>query len=181
MRVNRAAALGLAVAVTLAIVGCGEGGPTAPPRGAPGALHDGSTLGLLPGTLGLVGGLLSCAPLPYDSVTDTIGPAGGTLQVGPHSLIVPPGALAAPTAITAILPPDSVNLVRFQPQGLVFQVPAELVMSYANCATGVSVPGHIAYVDDLLSILESLLAHRDGPAQSVTSRIEHFSGYAVAW
>ena len=78
-------------------------------------------------------GLVKCSPLPYDSVSKTIGPQGDTLQVGPHTLRVPAGALSAPVTITAVAPSDSVNRVDFQPEGLTFAQPASLVMSYANC------------------------------------------------
>ncbi len=125
--------------------------------------------------------LLSCSPLPYDSVTDTIGPAGGTMQVGPHTLAVPAGALAAATVITGVAPSDTVNLVEFQPQGLQFQIPASLTMSYANCnLLGVLLPKQIAYVNDSLQILD-LLASTDLLQGTVTARLQHFSGYAVAW
>ena len=37
-------------------------------------------------------GLLSCSPLPSDSVTQTVGPDGGTILVGSYSLAIPAGA-----------------------------------------------------------------------------------------
>jgi len=128
-------------------------------------------------------GLLSCTPLPYDSVTETIGPAGGVIQVGPHRLIVPWGALTEPVAITAVAPSDTVNRVQFQPQGLQFERSAYLTMSYANCnLLGQLVPKRIAYTtDDLLTILEYLLSFDNLWTQRVTGRLDHFSTYAVAW
>src|SRR5438128_86704 len=61
-------------------------------------------------------GLLRCSPLTYDSVTQTIGPLGGTLQVGPHTFSVPAGALDSTVSITAVVPAGTVNVVQFQPQ-----------------------------------------------------------------
>ena len=43
-------------------------------------------------------GLVSCTPLPYDSVTQVIGPAGGLIVVGPHVLWVDTMALRTRSA-----------------------------------------------------------------------------------
>src|SRR5205823_4309505 len=45
------------------------------------------------------GGLVSCSSLPYDSVTQVIGPKGGVVVVGPHFLWVDSLALQAPVTI----------------------------------------------------------------------------------
>lgn len=127
-------------------------------------------------------GLLTCSPVPYDSVTQTIGPEGGTIVVGLHSLSVPEGALDTAVTITAVAPSDTVNRVQFQPEGLVFQQPASLRMSYANCnLLGSTVPKRIAYVADALDILYYLLSVDNPLTQTVTGRLEHFSEYAIAW
>lgn len=126
-------------------------------------------------------GLLPCSPLPYDSVTLTIDSLGGTIQVGPHTLSIPPGALGAPVAISAVAPSETVNRVTFQPDGLVFQQPASLTMSYANCdvSGGEGTPVRIAQITDALEILGYLESAADPPW--VIGRLDHFSGYAVAW
>jgi hypothetical protein len=127
-------------------------------------------------------GLLQCSPLPADSVTQIIGPDGGTLQVGPHTLFIPPGALAAPVSVTAVAPSDTVNRVVFQPAGLIFSQPAALTMSYANCGPlGSLLPKRIAYTTDALEILEYLRSFDAWWAQKVVGRVEHFSTYAIAW
>lgn len=125
-------------------------------------------------------GLVPCSPLPADSVTQTVGPSGGTIGVGPHVLVIPPGALAAPVAITAVAPSDLVNHVRFGPEGLAFHRPAMLRMSYANChALQIRAPQRIAYTTDGLDII-SYLPSLDAVG-TVAGRLEHFSTYAVAW
>ena len=45
-------------------------------------------------------------PLPYAAASGLIGPEGGTLAIGPHTLTVPAGALAAPVTISADAPTD---------------------------------------------------------------------------
>ena len=137
---------------------------------------------LIGGLLGAVG-LLQCSDLPYASATQTIGSAGGTLRVGPHTLTVPTGALASPVAITgALVTGRGVNAVRFQPDGLRFQRSASLTMSYANCnLLGRLLPKRVAYVSDGLGILSYLLSLDNLLAKTVTGRVNHFSIYAVAW
>lgn len=161
---------------TLAALSCSD--PVAPTVAAsvespPAALLD----DLLRGT-----GLLSCTPLPAQSVTQVVGPGGGTIHVGPHRLIVPEGALESDVAITASIVSEPVNRVQFQPDGLQFSVPARLKMSYANCnAISWLLPKRIAHVSSVLEILEYLLTLDNPFTQTVTARLDHFSDYAVAW
>lgn len=126
--------------------------------------------------------LLSCKPLSYSTTTATIGPEGGTLRFGPHALVVPPAALAAPVTITAEVISDNVNSVRFSPEGLQFARSAALTLSYSNCSgVGILPPKQVAYTSELLSILE-LLQSTDFPvSQRVTGKLTHFSRYAVAY
>jgi hypothetical protein len=156
--------------------GCGDGAPPSP------TANRDTPQRSVPGWLTSASGLLSCSPLPYDSVTVTIGPSGGSLQVGPQTLVVPAGALAAPTTITAVVPSDSVDVVEFQPVGLQFQQPAQLTMSYANCGLlGSLLPPKIGYVNDLLQLLEYVASAPNPQTLTVTGQVWHFSGYAVAW
>lgn len=136
--------------------------------------------------------LVACRPLPYDSVTKTIGPAGGMIEVR-HSnwLVVPRGALSAPVQITAVAPSDTVAVVRFQPEGLRFQKNAMLVLAYDNCRIAKSVTPRIAHVTDAFRVLEFLTPvniplpdHRfkkDHARRQVIGELQHFSNYAVAW
>jgi len=128
------------------------------------------------------GGLVRCAPLPADSVSQEIGPLGGVLEIGSDRLSIPPGALDAPVEITAIAPSDTVNRVRFEPQGLTFRAPVSLTMGYANCGALASlVPKRVAYTDGALTILELVPSIDDLLARAVTARLKHFSDYAIAW
>ena len=175
MKITRLLLPALLGAVTLVALSCGGPTPVGVESPAPPARAD-----LF--SWSLADGLLQCTPLPSDSVTQTIGPEGGTLQVGPHTLSVPPGALAAPVSITAVAPSDTVNRVQFQPEGLTFSQPAALTMSYANCRPlALGFPKQIAYTTDALEILQYILSVDDGSARAVTGRVDHFSDYAVAW
>jgi len=127
--------------------------------------------------------LLKCSSLPYASQTKTIGPLGGTISAGPHTLVIPPGALSSPTAITMTAPTGlGVNAVKFQPEGLRFTVPAALTMSYANCSLlGKLLPKRIAYTDDNLNIISYLLSLDNLLSKYVTGKVNHFSDYVIAW
>jgi len=127
-------------------------------------------------------GLVQCTPLPYDSVTQTIGPEGGTLVVGAHTLSIPEGALDTAVTITAVAPSDTLRHVRFQPEGLTFQQSAWLTMSYQGCnLLGSLAPKRIAYTTDAFEILEYLLSFDNLWSQKVTGRVPHFSDYVIAW
>jgi hypothetical protein len=169
MKARRLFASALLLAVALA---CTDRTPTAP---AP----DASLIG---GLLGATG-LLKCSDLPYASVTVTIGPMGGVLTAGPHTLVIPPGALLSPTTITMTAPQGlGVNAVRFQPEGLRFITPAALTMSYSNCSLlGKLLPKRIAYTDDNLSIISYLLSLDNLLSKNVTGKVNHFSDYVIAW
>lgn len=129
--------------------------------------------------------LMHCSELSPAWATALIGPAGGTLSVGPHTLRVPTGALAEAVLIVAELKheDDGYNAVRFHPHGLKFQAPAYLTMSYANCDTGdgsrlSSV--QVVYTRDK-KIVEAEPSVLDPEMQTVTGAITHFSNYAIAW
>jgi len=173
IRLLRAALLGVGA---LLVVSCAE--PTSPaPRPQPGLLDGG-----LLGDLRQLTGLLQCTPLPYDSVTQTIGPEGGTISVGPHTFTVPAGALDTAVTITAVTPSDTVNRIQFQPEGLVFNGYTTLRMSYANCSIlSVLQPKRIAYVGADLGILDYVPSLDNVFTQTVRGKVIHFSEYALAW
>ena len=174
---KRARALSAALLLAFTLNSCSE--PVSGP--APATPPPAPDMSLL-GTLLQTTGLLTCSPLPYASATETVGPNGGVIEVGPHRLYIPPGALDEAVRITAVTPSGRVNQVQFQPEGLRFQVPAALTMSYANCnLLGKLLPKRIAYVDGNLRILEYILSLDILSLRKVTGSVNHFSAYAVAW
>ena len=172
-------ALAALVLVCLISPSCGE--PTSPRTSTSSGFHqpDASLIGSLVAPTGL----LQCSALPYAQTTRTIGSAGGTISAGPHTLVIPAGALSQPTAITMTVPTGlGVNAVEFAPEGLQFQRPVTLQMSYSNCSLlGNLLPKRIAYVDGDLNVLEYLLSLDNLFAKRVTAKVDHFSDYVVAW
>src|SRR5437879_5526620 len=105
--------------------------------------------------------LVSCRPLPYESVTQTIGPEGGVLEVRRNWLVVPRGALQDTVSITAVAPSDTLALVRFQPEGLRFQKTAFLVVAYDNCRVKRGVPPRMSPVTDAFDVIDFLPARSE--------------------
>jgi hypothetical protein len=132
------------------------------------------------GTLGSVTDLLTCSAQPYAVTTQSIGPNGGMLRVGSHSLQIPGNALSKTVVITAEQISGSTNSVRFSPEGLQFQKPATLTMNYENCAL-VLLQKKIVFTTEKLKILEVLRSLDLFRSKTVTAPIDHFSRYAVAY
>jgi len=168
-----------ALTAALVAASCGHDAPMAPLSARPTATAPASDL--LGTTVGLVGKLLTCSPLPYAADSALIGPAGGALHLGVHTLVIPPGALHRPVMIRGEAPSDSVNSVRLYPEGLQFERPAALTMSYANCGLVAWLLPRIAYTTDGLRLLYYIPSLADLFTHHVTGQVSHFSRYAVAW
>ncbi|HZA98719.1 MAG TPA: hypothetical protein VE399_08055 [Gemmatimonadales bacterium] len=159
---------------------------SAPQFGLIGDLTDGLTntvddlTGTVVGTLGSVTDLLTCSQQPYAVTRQSIGPNGGVIRVGSHTLTIPGNAVTGTVLITAEQVPGSTNSVRFSPEGLQFKKAAALTMSYDNCAV-VLVQKKIVYTDENLKILEVLRSLDLFRSKTVTAPIDHFSRYALAY
>ena len=172
---------------------CGDPSPT----GA-----DLATPGLLAARVKSSTSLVLCSRLPYDSVTQVIGPAGGWFVVGANVLWIDSLALSAPVKITAVAPSDTVRWVRFQPDGLVFKTGAHglgavVATNLDDCKLRHNALPRIATVTDALSIVEYLESPSAAMDSLIVTRfrtdsggwtpywafgaLRHFSNYAVAW
>src|SRR5919199_6499536 len=69
---------------------------------------------LLGGLIGTTNKLLFCPTSNTYTTTQIVGPDGGTIQVGPHSLTIPAGALTSDTEISATAPAGNYVVVQFQ-------------------------------------------------------------------
>ena len=168
--------LGLSVAVSCTTGDFEPTGPSTASSGQSSALF--SKAGLIP--QGAADVLLACTPQEYLVRSEVVGRKGGEVKVGKHVLRIPAGALSQDVRIVAEQISGSVNSVRFSPEGLKFARPAELTMSYDNCFS-TATPKRIVYTTDQLNILEQLRSDDRAQSKTVTSPIEHFSRYAVAY
>jgi hypothetical protein len=165
-------------------------GPDASPAAAPasnpgvsqfdtaGSVATNSLLG------GLIDGVLVCKPQAYASTSQLVGPEGGTIKVGRHTLVIPAGALNAPVQIKAEAPTDPSSSVRFSPEGLQFNAGHSpvLTLDYSNCPAGrLNILKHIAYTTERLKVLSRLVSLDNLLKLQISAPIEHFSRYAVAW
>ncbi len=140
----------------------------------------GSVLGSVVGDVLSVTDLLTCSQQKYAVTEKVVGPKGGKIKVGSHSLDIPKGALTKNVTIKAEQMPGSTNSVRFSPEGLRFAEPAELTMTYDNCLI-VLLPKHIVYTTEKLKVLEVLRTLDLFKKRSASAPIDHFSRYAVAY
>lgn len=135
--------------------------------------------GVVGGVLELTG-LLRCEEQRYEVNYETIGPRGGTITVGKHSLVIPKGALRKNVRIKAEQMRGPTNSVRFSPEGLQFEKSAVLSLNYKNCQD-VKLPKAVVYTTEKLDILEILRSLDLRKQRTVVAPIDHFSRYAVAF
>jgi hypothetical protein len=141
----------------------------------------GTAGGAIGGTIGSVApALLVCPTANSYTSTKVIGPAGGVIKVGPHTFTVPTGALTTNVKITASAPAGSYVKVDFQPEGLRFAKSTQLTLSYRECGFVEGLLLRVAYVDEG-RILELVGSSNSILSQTVTGKVDHFSGYAIAF
>ena len=168
----------------LALTSCtGTDAPTAPSSSNAVAVSDSARKDLwLPIVTPLLKGLVACPKQDYARTVQTVGPNGGTIVVGGHKLVIPRNALTRNVTITAEAPADYVASVKFQPEGLQFARPAKLTLDYSDCPLArLSLFKSIAYTTDLLAILDILNAQDNIITAKISTDLDHFSRYAVAW
>jgi hypothetical protein len=132
------------------------------------------------GVTTLVGDLLPCSVSTDQWNTASIGPNGGRLNIGPHSLVIPKGALTRQTQISAHAVRGNHVRVEFSPSGLQFSTPATLTLSYGVCAPK-NKPVQVVYLKDDQHITETEPSKDSRLTKSVAATIKHFSSYAVAY
>jgi hypothetical protein len=125
--------------------------------------------------------LLRCEPKPYDAEVAIIGPNGGQLHAGAHTLVIPKGALDHEELISMEAPTSSLVDVRFEPHGLQFQQPAQLKLSYVGCVRPTTADLMVAYIAQGGSVLELPPSVDLKGDKEVDADIDHFSRYAIAY
>lgn len=177
-RSRRSAPLSLAIAIAVlpaVYAACAEPTAAPAPRGS---------LALLEASGGAK--LLPCAGGADESVSDVIGPAGGTLTLGKSSITIPSSAVAEPTRFTLTVPASTVMEVRIEAAGYAhytFARPASVTIAYERCG-GVNQLTRLGawYIDDATkSYLEAMASADDKSKKIVTFETGHLSSYAVAY
>lgn len=128
--------------------------------------------------------LVRCKTQKPETIARRIGPDGGTIEIGPYTLTIPPGALSRRVTIVArIRGGESGSVVEFKPNWLVFEQSASLSMSYAKCDVDDDAESalRIAVVDDQYQIVDYLPSTTDPSSQSVIATVTQVRNYAVAY
>lgn len=124
----------------------------------------------------------ACKPLPEASASGWIGPKGGLLRAGPHTLKVPPTALNSTVFITLEAPSSSINRIGLEPQGLKFNagIGAYLTVSYENCTVPPGSEQRVVRISESLTVLQVTPSLMDSATLTVEGKVLHFSGYALS-
>lgn len=181
-RQNRKLSFVLAAAALVLAAGCRN---TAPPTAVAGSSaltvnRAGGHAASQPDEEAGTAQLLVCSAHDSASASATVGPAGGTIQVGGDRLVVPGGALSTSTLITATVPADTLAEIHFAPHGLHFDKDVILILGTTGCSIGGTAPSHVVYLDNSGNVLETLDGTFNGGSHTVTTKIHHFSSYAIA-
>jgi hypothetical protein len=123
------------------------------------------------------GQFVACVVSDQSSGVAQIGPSGGVLYVGPHRLIVPPGALTQTVELSGVVQPGPILAIQFYPEGLQFQKPAGLVLDVSGC--GGPVPD-VTYIDEQGGLQEHIRAMYSTWWHTIAAPLDHFSLYAWA-
>lgn len=116
-------------------------------------------------------------------ISEKIGETGGTLSIeGGHSISFPAGALPGWTDISMERVEGNHVEVRFGPHGQTFPQGKEpvLTLNWSDVENPDPALLSVAYVDSEGNVLEVLTGTVDTTQKTITVKLSHFSGYAVA-
>ncbi len=131
--------------------------------------------------------LLMCPNTKEVRVEGTIGPEGGTLALGEHSLEIPVGAVSVPIRFVGILPVDELLKATFQANGAeayTFQIPVTLTLSFSRCEKERQALGpkalRVYKIDPRTNAIEKDLGGTEKDKEKVVvATLEGFSTYTL--
>ena len=124
----------------------------------------------------------SFSPLNEFRIAESISAEeGGTLVLCDVILEVPPGAVRTDTTFSIYIPDINVFYNEFGTDGLVFDVPVTVTMSYREAdLSGVSEESiRIAFYNDNAGVFEDVDCDIDFENKTVTAKLNHFSAYGL--
>lgn len=125
--------------------------------------------------------MLRCEPQSRVSETRVVGPKGGTINIGPHRLVVPPGALLSDVSITGTAPPNPAVNLEFAPHGLQFLEPVEMQVDYKQRIVPETAELGVTYMLDGWYAVEKMPSSDARKDKKITALTDHFSGFTVTW
>jgi hypothetical protein len=126
--------------------------------------------------------LLRCDPLQFTGSAGIIGPDGGDINVGPHTLRIPRGALPWNAVITVEAPTGLEVGIELSPKGVGFAEKLVLEIDYDHCTVSDTLPPlRGVWVSDSGAALEFPPSVDDRERRRLSVELDHFSKYAVAY
>jgi hypothetical protein len=126
--------------------------------------------------------LLRCDPLQFAGDAKIVGPDGGDINVGPHTLRVPRGALPWNAVITVEAPTGLEVGIELSPKGVGFAEKLVLEIDYDHCTVSDTLPPlRGVWVSDSGAVLEFPPSLDDRQNRRLSVELDHFSKYAVAY
>lgn len=168
-----------AVVLGLVLTGCARDAAYVPssddPKFAQTVLADDATTGSLVGGVVFGGGLGS----PVVVNTLILPQLGGVITNGRYTLIVPPGALSAPTVFTVQDNRNGYIEVELGPHGSVFNLPVTLVVSLAG--TNADRNTKLYWWDESNGMWVNMGGSTNPLTRTLTVPLPHFSKYRAGW
>lgn len=130
--------------------------------------------------------LVSCPTSETRSITKTIGPLGGSIELDGTRVTFPVGAVLLPTTITLTLPASAwmeVDLTANALDHFRFPVAVSVSIDYGRCSADslADRPVTAWYIDSLTkALLEHMGGADDRDARRITFTTIHFSGFSIA-
>ena len=121
------------------------------------------------------------SPVPMSAEQWVVAADGGRLALYDVVLEVPPGALETDTLYTIDIPDINVFYNEFGTDGLVFDIPVTVTMSYRGAdLSGVDESSiRIGWWDESSGAWVDMDCTLDAATQTVTGKLQHFSAYAL--
>lgn len=133
------------------------------------------------GERGVAGNQASCTAPRTVTGTGVIGPKGGTINFGPHQLIIPRGALSKSIEVTATATTGDILRIDLLPGGLQLNAPAELTIKTGSCTDDAAAPAASSRATERPSsaTIQSSAPPTDS-RRSTTLTVWRFGGYIIA-
>jgi hypothetical protein len=120
---------------------------------------------------------------PVNLYTEAVIPAsqGGALSLLDVTLTIPAGAVKNDTLFSIRIPDDAIFFNEFGTDGLVFDVPVTVAMSYRDADLSGITESHIklAWLDKRTNSWQSMACVVDTVSKTVTGNLYHFSAYGL--
>lgn len=123
----------------------------------------------------------SMAPVNLHIAETISASTGGVLSLLDVTLVVPPGAVKQDTTFSIDIPDDEVFFNEFGTDGLVFEVPVTVTMSYRDAdLSGVDESTiRIGWLNNATGQFENVECEVNRLTKTVTAQLYHFSAYGL--